>query len=224
MSGLAKRSIVLLTAGAVILAGAVSPFAVQAAADNEYAGRPPAMYQRHFDPDKFAQRIADTYGVSKDEVIKYNNQGIRFGDVSRASFLAKASGKSLKEVMEAKTYDNSWREVAQSLGVTKEQMKVTRNDIAATRLESKLQISKQTSLGLLNQGYHSRDIAAANALSGNTGTPISDVLGMKKINNSWHDVATALGVDDSTFMQDMKNIRTAFPHAGFHGPRHAPMM
>lgn len=224
MNSLTKKSIMGLTAGVVILAGAISPFAVQAAADNDCAGQPPAMHQRHFDPDKIAQSIADTYGVNQEDVLKYLNEGIRVKDVFRAAFLAKASDKSLKEVMEVKTYDNTWKDVAESLGVTKEQMKATRNDIAATQLESKLEIAKETSLDLLQQGYHVRDIAVANALSNNTGTPINEVLDMKKINNTWYDVASTLGVDDNTFKQDMKNIRTAFHHEGFHGQHHFFMM
>lgn len=224
MNFLTKKSLIGLTAGVVLLVGAVSPLAVQAAAQDDCSGQPPAMHQRHFDPDKLAQRIADTYGVKKEDVLKYRQEGINFRDVSKASFLSKASGKSLKEVMELKTYDNSWRDVAGSLGLTKEQLKATRNDIAATRLEQKLHISKEKTLGLMQQGYRAHDIAVANALAGNTGKPISDILDMKKINNTWHDVATAAGVDDNTFKQDMKNLRAAFHHPGFHGQHGTYMM
>jgi hypothetical protein len=217
MNILTKKNIIGLTAGVIILAGAVSPLAVQAAAENDGSCQTPSMHQRHFDPDKIAQRIADTYGVNKDDVLKYHNEGVNFRDVFKASFFAKASGKSLKEVMEVKTLDNTWKDVAQSLGVTKEQMKATRDDIAATKLETKLHISKKTSLDLMQQGYRPRDIAVANAFSNNTGKPISDVLDMKKINNTWHDVASALGVDDNTFKQDMKALREASHHEGFRG-------
>jgi hypothetical protein len=217
MNILTKKNIIGLTAGVIILAGAVSPLAVQAAAENDGSWQTSSMHQRHFDPDKIAQRIADTYGVNKDEVLKYHNEGVNFKDVFKASFLAKASGKSLKEVMEVKTLDNTWKDVAQSLGVTKEQMKATRNDITATKLETKLHISKQISLDLMQQGYRARDIAVANAFSNNTGKSISDVLDMKKINNTWHDVASALGVNDNTFKQDMKALREAFHHEEFRG-------
>lgn len=221
---LTKKSILGLTAGVVILTGSVSPLAVQAVVENDGACQTPAMHQRHFDPEKIAQRIAEKYDVNKDDVLKYCNDGIRFKDISKAAFLAKASNKSLKEVMEVKTYDNTWKDVAQSLGVTREQMKATRNDIAATRLETKLQISKQTSLALLQQGYRAHDIAVANALSNNTNKPINDVLAMKKINNTWHDVASDLGVDDNTLKKDMKYIRTVFHNKGFHGQQRFFMM
>lgn len=216
MKFLNKKSIIGLLAGVVVLAAAVSPFIVQAAADNNQSDRP-AMHQRHFDPDKIAQRIADTYGVDKQEILNYNKEGIKFKDLSRASLLAKASGKTLKEVMTAKTYDNTWKDVANSLGLTQEQIKATRHDIAAARLEKQVNIPKQTAFDLMQQGYRTHDIVVANALSKNTGKSITDILALKKINNTWHDVANNLGVDDSTFKQDMKDIKAAFPHKGFHG-------
>jgi hypothetical protein len=224
MNSLTRKNIIGVTAGALILAGTLSPFIVQAAAESDGSWQPPAMHQRHFDLDKVAQRIADTSGVNKEDVLKYLHEGVNVRDIFKASFLAKASSKSLKEVMEVKTYDNTWQDVAQSLGVTKEQMKATHNDIAATRLESKLHISRQTSLDLMQQGYRARDIAVANALANNTGKPIIDVLAMKKINNDWRDVASSLGVDDNTFKQDMKAFRTAFNHNGFSGPHQSGMM
>jgi capsular polysaccharide biosynthesis protein len=224
MNILTRKKIIGLTTGVIMLAGVASPFTVQAAAENGGSWQPPEMQQCHFNPDKIAQRIADTYGVNKEAVLKYHNEGVNFKEVSQGAFLAKASGKSLKEVMEVKTYDNTWKDVAQALGVTKEQIKATRNVIAATQLENKLHISKQTSLDLMQQGYRARDIAVANALANNTGKPIIDVLAMKKINNTWHDVASSLGVDDNTFKQDMKDLKTAFHHNQFRGPHQSIMM
>ncbi len=210
-----------LVAGVLFLAGvAAAPFIAQAAAQPEATNNPPG---HHFqvDPDKAAQRLADNFGVSKDEVLKYQQQGVNFRDLSKASLLAKASGKSLAEIMAAKTTANTWKDVAQSLGVTKEKMQAVRQDIAASRLESKLGIPKQSSLELLQQGYHLRDIAVANKLAANTGKSVTDVLALKKINNRWSDVAQTLGVDDNTFRQDMKDLRGAFPHRGM--PGHHPM-
>jgi hypothetical protein len=224
MKMLNKKAIAGLVAGAFILAGAAIPFTVQAAAENNPGNfDKPAFHQRHFDPDKMAQNISDTFGVNKEEVLKYQQEGIKFRDLFRASFLAKASGQSLKEVMGAKTFDNTWKDVAKALGVTKEKMQATRNDIASTRLENKLSISKQTSLELMQQGYRPRDIAVANELAQNTGKPIGDVLSLRKINNTWYDVAQTLGVDDNTFKQDMQNLKAAFPHP-INRPHPAPGM
>jgi len=209
-----KRMVIGFILGTFILAGAVLPFMVQAA-ETEGPGNP-GFQHRHFDPEKVAAKISDTFGVDKDEILKYHEQDVNFRDLFKASFLAKASGHSLKEVLAAKTYDNTWKDVAQTLGVTKEKMKATRQDIASTQLEKKLNIAKEVSLPLMQQGYRGRDIAVANELEKNTGKPIVDVLSMRKINNTWHDVAETLGVDDNTFKQDMQNLKAAFPHRGFH--------
>ncbi|MDR3590850.1 MAG: hypothetical protein P4N41_14455 [Negativicutes bacterium] len=218
-----RKTVIGLVVGTFILAGAVLPFMVQAAENEGFGGGPghPGFHQRQFDPDKMAGKLADTFGVSKDEVLQYNEQGINFRDISRASFLAKAGGYSLKEVMAAKTYDNTWKTVAQNMGITKEKMKATRQDMAATVLDKKLSIAKEVSLPLLQQGYRGRDIAVANELSKNTGKPVAEVLSLRKINNTWRDVAETLGVDDNTFKQDMKNLKTAFPQRGFHHKRFA---
>lgn len=218
-----KKFIAAVVAGVVIIGGALSPFIVQAATGQKGPCNRPPMSERRFDPDKAAQRMADTFGVSKEDILKYSQQGIHFRELWKASFLAKASGKSLQEVMTAKTYDNTWKDVAQSLGITREMLRSTRQDLAATRLESKLSIARQVSLPLLQQGYHSRDIAVANELAQNTGKPIMDILSMKQINNTWFDVATSLGVAENTFKEDIGKLKAAFPHRGFQRG-HAPMM
>lgn len=221
MNLISKKSVIGLTLGAFVLAGVASPLAIQAA-DSQVYSQPAAGQHAKVDPDKIAQRISETFGVNKADVVKYQQQGTKTRDLFKASFLAKASGKSLSEVISLKTSSNTWKDVANTLGVTKEQIKATRQDIASTRLETKLNIPKQVSLDLLQQGYHSRDIAVANALANNTGKQISDILSLKKINNTWHDVAQSLGVDDNTFKKDIKDVRAAFPHHPFHGG-HGPV-
>jgi hypothetical protein len=215
MNALTKKRIMGLVAGGVLLASTISPFVAQAATQCDFY---PTMMRHHqLDPDKVAQHIADTFDVNKDVVLTYEKQGVRFKDLYKAAFLVKASGKSLKEVLQTKTLDNTWQDVAISLGVTKEEIRATHQDIEATKLEKKLDITKQTSLDLLQQGYLSRDIAIANELSKNTSKPISDILTMRKINNTWYDVAQLLGVDQDTFKQDMKDLNVVFPrsHRGF---------
>jgi len=140
---------------------------------------------------------------------------------SRAAVLAEASGKSLRDVMALKNPDISWKDVALSLGVTKEQIKAVHQDIAAIKLENKFSIPNQTGLDLLRQGYHPRHIAIANILSKKTGKSINDILGMKKINNAWYDVANDLGVDNTAFMQELKELKAAFPRRAGHGFRGA---
>lgn len=198
-----KKTLAAIAAGAFILVGVSTPFISQVlAADKER----PAVHQQQADPDKVAQRLADTYGIDKDNIAKYLKNGVKPRDINRAAFLAKASGKSLDEVMAAKTADNNWKAVAKQLGVTREQIKATRNDLASTRLEAKLGLNKETTLNLLSQGYKPRDVAFAGVLSQNTGKAIDSILDMKKINNTWGDVAQELGVDKTTLKQDMQKM------------------
>jgi len=211
-----KKLVIGLVSGAVIMTGTIIPFAAQAAESNGVGGPGYGMHQRNCDSDKLARNLADTFGVTKEAVLKYQQQGVRMKDLKRASFLAKASGKSLEEVMAAKTFTNTWKDVAQVLGVTKENMKTTRQDITSGQLEKTLNISKKTSLELMQQGYHSRDIAVANELANNTGKSLSDILSMRRINNTWKDVAQNLGVGNDTYKQDLQAVRAAFPHKGMY--------
>jgi hypothetical protein len=210
MNGKLRRNIIGLTLGAVVMAGAMSPFVAQAAEQCDFNG--PQMGHHRMNPAKMAENIADTFGVSKDSVLSYEKQGVHFRDLYKAAFLAKAGDKSLKEVMETKTLDNTWKDVVKALGITKGQIRAAHQDIEATKLEDKLHIAKQTSLDLMQEGYRGRDIAIANELSPNTGKTVKEILAMKQINNSWEDVAQLLGISDENFKKDMNNIKAAFPH------------
>ncbi|WP_378953303.1 hypothetical protein [Pelosinus sp. sgz500959] len=218
MSLLSKKNVIGLTLGTFILTGAVAPFLVHAASESKDGDNRPAIHHHQVDPDKIAQKISNTFGIPKDEILKYQKQGISFRDLHKAAFLAKASDQSLEKVLNTKTLDNTWKDVASTLGVTREKARATYQDISSSKLEAKLNIPKQSSLKLMQQGYHARDIAIANELAKNTGKSMSDLLGMRKINNTWHDVAQSLGISDTTFSQDMKTLKDAFHygHKNFH--------
>jgi hypothetical protein len=216
MKLLSKKMLAVIAAGVFILAAAGGPFIAQAA---NVSNDRPGIHHHQPSPNEMAEHISQTFGVSKDSVLKYFEQGVSFRNLGRGAFLARTSDKSLDEVMVLKTETNTWKDVTTSLGITKEQMKATRQDMVATNLNTKLGFDKQATLELLNQGYHSRDIAVANELSQNSGKTVSDVLTLKKINNTWRDVAHSLNVDDATLKQDLKALREAFPHKG--GFRHS---
>jgi predicted acetyltransferase len=206
---ISKKTIATFVAGTFLIVGAVSPFIVQASTSDDKC----ATTRHHqVSPEKNASRIAETFGISQADILKYQAQGMNFREINHAAFLAKVSNKTLDEVIAVKTTDNTWKDVAAALGITKEQMKATRQDMTATRLNKQLGMDKQVTINLLQQGYHARDIATANELAKNTGKSIEDVLSMKKINNSWRDVANQLGVDDNTFKQDRQELQQAFPH------------
>lgn len=214
MNRFSKKTIATLVAGTFLLVGAALPFAVNAAS-SEKQDRP-AMHQRKIDPEKAAERISQHFGVSKEVVLKYQNQGYTFRDLTKAAFLAKASGKSFENVVALKTSDKTWKTVAQELGVTKEQMKATHRELTADRITAKTGMNKAEVTGLMEQGYRGRDIAMAGLLSKKSSRSASDIIQLKKINNTWLDVADAIGVDKEAFKAELKEM-----HKGHHfGMRH----
>jgi hypothetical protein len=208
-----KKTVAIFVLGAFVLAGAaLSPLAQAAEAEKTR----PTLEQRQHDPEKAAQRLSETYGISKDTILTRVNGGASIRDVHRAAFLAKASGKTFDEVLDLKTGDNTWKDVAKTLGVTKEQAKATFQGLSADRLNAKLGFDRATVLGLLEQGYKTRDIAVAGLLAENSGKTPASVLEMKKINNTWRDVASTLGISDETLKQDMLKLKQAFGHNRHH--------
>ncbi len=208
-----SKTVIAVALGALLIIGAAAPIFAQA--QNDQARQ--AKVQRQYDPAKAAAHIANVYGLDQATVLASLNGGASPRDVNRAAFLAKASGKSFEEVLALKKSDNTWRDVARSIGVTREQMKAARQAMTADRLSAKLGLDHGTVAGLLGQGYKARDIAMAGLLAGNTDKTIGSVLDLKKINNTWRDVAASLGVSDDTLKQDMKKMRQAFGgHRGGH--------
>jgi len=223
MQNLLKKQILLALAGVVITTATVIPLNTTYAAAHDNNGANPTQQEacgpqhHHFDANKMAQDVSDTFGVEKKDVVYYVNEGVRPHEIFTASFFAKASGRSLKQVMEIKAQNGDWKEVIQKLNLSKDELKATKNDIVSTKLEKTLKMPKNDSLALLKNGYRVKDIAVADELSNNTKKPIQDILNMKAINNSWDDVAKNLGVSEDTWKTDMENVHTMFPHHEFGG-------
>ena len=209
-----KSSFVAIVAGTAILAGAAGFYFAQSHV-KDTTGRPQAIRQQGLSPEQRAERIADKYAVDKTEVLNSFKQGTSFQDLSKAAFFANMSKQPLQNVLAAKTSGNSWRDVANSLGLTPEQIKAARQEMSTVPLE-KLQISKAVSLELMRQGYHARDIAMACKLAQNTGKTPAEVLSMRNLNNTWRDVAQTLGVSKDTLKQDIQDIRKVYPQWGRH--------
>ncbi len=214
MSWFTKKGFVAMVAGAVLLTGAAGLYIVQAYPDSA-TGDYRAVQQQRLRPDQRAQQIADKFGVDKSQVLQSFEQGSSFRDISRAAFLAKVSKRTLPDVLALKTADKTWKDVTQALGVAPEQIKAARQEMTAARLE-KLQIPKADSLALMSQGYRTRDIAIAYKLAANTGKAPTEILDMRKINNTWRDVAQTLGVSNETLKQDLQNIGEIYPQKGRH--------
>lgn len=140
----------------------------------------------------WAKFISTRYGLSSEEVETALNNRVHIEDVRRAAVLAKLSGKSFSEVLAMKV---DWPQVAQKLGITREQVDEffwkERNETFAERLG----ISTKTFEDLLKDGYDVRDISIAGLIAKNSGKNIKTVLEKRRINNTWDDVAKSFGVD-----------------------------
>ena len=108
--------------------------------------------------------------------------------------IAKVSGTPFETVLETKDSGKSWREVASIYKVTPSQIKEARFDIRATHMAERLDVNKHTLKALLKDGYHPRDIAAANAIAKKSNKPLLTVLSLRGINNTWEDVAEEVGL------------------------------
>ena len=85
--------------------------------------------------------------------------------------------------MNAKTTTNTWRDVADSFGVTKEQMNEFRQQLMSERIAKSTGMNKSILNQLVKEGYRPHDIVMANALAEKSGKDIKSVLSMKQINN-----------------------------------------
>lgn len=218
MKILSKKTIAALVAGTFIMAGAITPFIVNANSKTTDDNRP-AYHQQKLTPEQKAQRMSQVFGVSQADILKYNTTGMSFKDIGRAAFLANASGKDLSEVISHKTASNTWKDVSMEIGVTKEQFKAAAQNMTANRLNVKLGLDRQTTLDLLHQGHKARNIAMAGLLSKDSGKSINDILAMKTKDNKWQDVAKSLGVNDDTFKKDVKQVKHLFHHKHKHEKR-----
>ena len=201
-----KKILAGMVAGA-ILAGTGFGFLSQAQAADQNSGTPSKVVQhqkgpRGGQPPKMnsavaAKRIHETFGVSETEVKEALDAKRNIHDVGQAAMLAKISGKSFKDVLAMKTEGKHWKDVGKELGITAEQVKNQMDIIAAERMAKKGDITKDKALSLLKAGYKPLDVSMAAKLAKLSNKDVQAVLDMKKINNTWKEVAQKLGVDAS---------------------------
>lgn len=144
--------------------------------------------------DEAAKHIHDQFGVDQKEVRAALTEHRDFHDVGQAAMLAQISGKSFSDVLALKTDQNTWQDVGQQIGVTREQVRAQMDQMFAQRISQSGDVTVEKALALLNNGYCGYDIAMAGHLATASGKDIQSVLDLKKINNRWEDVAEELGL------------------------------
>ncbi len=212
-----KKGIIGALAGAVFLAGTFGVLHVQAES-NAQADRGWGIGQgrRHMNADDMARFMNDRYGVSEADVKSALDSGCGWRDIRYGCMLSEVTGKSLSDILSYKTDKNTWRDVSNQLGVTRDSIRATRQKHVAERMSQSGDIDQATAEKLLSDRYQPFDIMAAARLAKAAGTDVQSVLDRKKINNTWRDVADELHVDQ-------KALRPGDGY-GCWGPGPGPMM
>lgn len=218
-----RKMIAGIVAGLVLTAGGFGVLSAQSQSQDGAQHRMFAKGERpdgqmpQMDASEAAKHIAETFGVDESQVKNAIENKKDFRDIGQAAMIAKVSGKSFDEVMALKTDDKNWRDIGESLGVTREKVEEVRQSMTAQHLSQDGDIDESKALSLLKKGYEPRDIECAAALAKASGKDIQSVLDRKKINNRWGDVAKKLGVDANVLQ---KKFHGYGPHG--HGPQGGP--
>lgn len=140
----------------------------------------------------WAKFISERYGVDTAQVEAALNDGVHIEDIRQAAILAKLSGKNFKDVLAMKV---DWPQVAEKLGVTREQIHEFFKREKEETFAKHAGIDVKTLQSLRKDGYKIRDIGIAAKIAKASGKDVKSVLGKRKINNTWGDVAKSFGVD-----------------------------
>ena len=147
--------------------------------------------------DNWAKYISEKYGVDAAQVETAFKDGVHIEDIKNAAVLAKLSGKSFSEVLVMKV---DWAQVAEKLGVTREQLEAFYEQERDEHFAKRAGIDVKTWQSLIKDGYEPHDIMIAGKIAQASNKNIKSVLDKRKINNKWEDVAKSFGVDMKKIM------------------------
>ena len=181
-----KKSIVAALAAIAFVAAPGTSISEAAPKDE-----PKPTVEEQINVDEYAKAVAEQYDVNEEQVKAALKAQRPLDDIDYAAMLAKVSGKSFQQVLNMKA---DWFDVMQQLGITFEKYKSTVRDLEAADIAKRSGLEKATVLKLLDEHYFPRDIRIAGRLAKAAGKDVREVLGMKKINYHWFDVADELKV------------------------------
>ena len=145
----------------------------------------------------WVKHLSEVYGVDKAQIESALTRGVHIHDVQQALILSKLSGKNFSDVLAMKV---DWPQVAEKLGVKREQVEEFHRQQMLEMLAHNSGVDTKTAESLLKDGYKPKDITIAGKIAQAAGKDIKSVLGKRKINNTWSDVAKSFGVDIRKFM------------------------
>ncbi len=139
--------------------------------------------------DQGLAQVLDNLGVDQDQVrramakiLHPKAKKVRYrGDLYLVRTLAELSGKSVEEIREMKTDDNTWQDIAQQLGLDWEEV--------AKEIRQNVQILKGKKV------RHRTGLYLVRTLAELSGKSVEEVREMKTEDNTWQDVAQQLGLD-----------------------------
>lgn len=154
--------------------------------------------------DNWVKHISEKYDVDSAQVRKALDDGVFYEEIKHAAVLAKLSGKSFSEVMAMRV---DWKQVAEKLGVTREQLEEFYEQERNEHFAKMAGVDVKTLQSLIEDGYDPRDIMIAGRIAQASGKNIKNVLDKREINNSWEDVAQSFGVDIKEIMPHPEHMR-----------------
>lgn len=188
MNNFRKKLFAGLLSGALLLTGSQTLAAPpEMPEDNQYWQ---AEEAEHI--GSWAKFISERYGVDSAQVETALNNGVHVEDVRQAAVLAKLSGKNFSDVLAMKV---DWSQVADKLGITREQIHEFFQREYEEDFARHAGIEVKTLQSLIKDGYDIRDIDIAAKIAKASGKDVKSVLSKRKINNTWGDVAKSFGVD-----------------------------
>lgn len=123
------------------------------------------------------QNISEYFGVDKQTLVMYYNNGWEMPELRRGAFLAYASHKSFDNVMNLRE-NNSWGRVEYLIGLTPNDLKATQDDIISTQIANRLDINKSIVTFLVKQNYEVDEV----------------IHGIHPPTSNWEVVADDLGI------------------------------
>lgn len=140
------------------------------------------------------QNISEYFGVDKQTLVAYYNNGWEMPELRRGAFLAYASHKSFDDVMNLRE-NNSWGRVEYLIGLTPNDLKTTQDDIISTQIANKLDINKSIVTFLVKQNYEVDEVIHGILYSMYVDKSPADIIEMyNPPTSNWEVVADDLGI------------------------------
>ncbi len=207
MNNFKKKILTGLLSGALLLTGAQA-LAAPTEIPEDYGWHDEAAAH-----SGWAKFISERYDVDAAQVETALKNGTRIEDIWNAAMLSKLSGKNFSDVLAMKV---DWPQVAKKLNITGEQFREFFKTERAEAFARRAGIDVKTLVNLLNDGYDLRDIDIAARIAKAAGKDVKSVLGKRKINNTWDDVAKSYGVDMEKIMPPPPPPPSHYGHPGQH--------